>query len=166
MEKIKINSPFCTTAEKIAIGNFDQEYVSYIEVQKVKDGFDPERPHEFVIESEFVEDQRIPIEDELNSHRNRVGLKNMLKGIVSSRQMSDLIEKTQSNGLFVDGTHMPNSDLEMEKLVGNINKIWDSIPDDLKGDLSKEEFMASITADRIKKYVSSVSDSSDERGSE
>lgn len=166
MEMKKIDSPFCATAEKVARSDFDKEYVSYIEVQKVKDGFDPERPHEFIIESEFIEDQRIPIEDEINAHRNRVGLKNMLKGIVSSRQMSDLIEKTQSSGLFVDGTQMPSSDLEMEKLVGSINKIWDSIPEDLKGDLSKEEFLASITADRIKKYVSSVSSSTDEKGNE
>lgn len=164
MENKTIDSPFCATCEKVAKGNFDTEYISYIEVQKVKDGFNPDRPHEFIIESEFVEDQRIPIEDELNSHRNRVGLKNMLKGIVSSRQMSDLIEKTKSNGLFVDGTQIPSSDLKMEKLVGNINKIWDSIPADLKGDLSKEEFMASITADRIKKFVTSVADSSDEKG--
>lgn len=152
MEK-KIDSPFCATAEKVAKSDFDKEYISYIEVQKVKDGFDPERPHEFIIESEFIEDQRVPIEQEINAHRNRVGLKNMLKGVVSSRQMSDLIEQTKSSGLFVDGTKMPTSDLEMEKLVGSIDKVWSEIPDDLKGSLTKEEFIASITADKLKAYV-------------
>lgn len=162
MEK-KIDSPFCSTLEKVAKKDFDKDYVSYIEVQKVKEGFDPNRPHEFVIETEFIEDQRVPIEQEINAHRNRVGLKNMLAGVVSSRQMSDLIERTKSSGLFVDGSKMPNSDLEMERLVGSIDKLWDTIPSDLKGDLTKEEFISSITAEKVKKYIATVS-SSDKKG--
>lgn len=161
----KIDSPFCVTLEKEARGDWDKEYISFMEVEKVKEGFDPSRPHEFIIEKEFIEDERIPIEQEINAHRNRVGLKNMLKGVVDSRQMKDLIARTQSNGLFVDGTKMPSSDLEMEKLVGSIDRIWDSIPAELKGTLTKEEFIASFTADKLKTYVkNAVSKEEAEKG--
>lgn len=148
-------SIFCTTKEIKARHYEPEDYVTYKVVQKVADGFDSKNPTEFLIEEEVVEDTRVPIDDDINSHRDRVGLKNLLKGIVSEKQMSDLLERTRSSGLFVDATKIPDSQLEMEKLVGSIDSIWESIPAELRGSLSKEEFLKSITSKKIEDYVAS-----------
>ena len=164
MEKVNNCSPFNNFAPKKARKAFDQEYISYIEVEKVKEGYDPSRPYEFVIEKEVIEDERIPIAASINANRNRIGLKNMLKGIVSKKQMAELIEKTQSTGGFVDATKLPDSHLAMEKLAGSIDRIWSSIPEELRGSLSKEEFLRSITADKIKAYAAKALTKEEQEG--
>lgn len=156
MEKIKSSSPFCTFAEKKAYDFKEREYISYIEVEKVADGYDPKNPHAFLIEKEVIEDQRVPIDDEINAHRNKVGLKNLLKGIVDQRQMKDLISRTQRSSGFIDATKIPDSHLEIEALAGKLEKVWDEIPDDLKKGLTKEEFLKTISSQKIYDYASKV----------
>jgi len=156
MEKIKSSSPFCTFEEKKSSGDFDQEYITYIEVDKVADGFDPKNPHEFLIEHEVIEDERIPIMEEINSHRSKVGLKNLLKGVVDQKQMKELISRTERSEGFIDATKLPTSHLAMEELAGKLEKVWDEIPDDLKKDLTKEEFLKSISTQKILDYASKV----------
>lgn len=148
-----VNSPFVVTEKKVASGSFDKEYVSFYEKESIADGFDKEHPDEFLIEKKVVEFERIPIKEEINSHRNKVGLKNLLKGIVSSRQMDELVKRTQAVGGFFDATKLPDSHLEMEKLAGSIDKVWNSIPSELKGDLSKEEFIKTLSSEKIKNYI-------------
>ena len=35
----------------------------------------------------------------------------------------------------------------------NIDRVWDSIPKELRGDLTKEEFLKSMTQEKLKKYI-------------
>lgn len=149
----QISSPFAACAEKKGRVFIEKEYVTYKVVQKVAKGFDPKRPEEFLLEDEVVVDERIPIEEEINSHRNQVGLKNLLKGIVSNKQMNDLISKTQSDGKFIDLTKFPDSHLAIEDLAGRIDKIWAKIPSELKGSLTKEEFLKTMNTKKLEKYV-------------
>lgn len=153
MEKEKISSPFMTTQVKVSKKFTEVDYVSYYEKESISKDFDPEHPDEFTIESEVVEFERIPISEEINSHRSKVGLKNLLKGIVDQRQMSNFISKSQAVGGFFDATKLPDSHLAMEELAGKIDSVWDKIPDELKGDLSKEEFIKTLTSEKLRKYV-------------
>ena len=41
----------------------------------------------------------------------------------------------------------------MEELAGKIDSVWEKIPDELKGDLSKEEFIKTLTSEKLRKYV-------------
>ena len=149
----KIDSPFTAEAEKAGRTFTEREYISYKTIKKVAPGFDPERPDEFLLEEEVVVDQKIPIDEEINSYQDKVGLKNILKGIVTEKQMNDLISKTKSTGQFIDATKFPDSLLEVEKLAGNLDNIWESIPKDLKGDLTKEEFIKTLTSKKLESYI-------------
>lgn len=131
----------------------ETDYVTYKEVERIKAGFDPKHPEDFLIEKSVVEDTRVPIDEDINSYRSKVGLKNLLKGIVSKRQMAEFIEKTQSTGQNIDLIKFPDSHLAVEELAGNIDKIWDKIPAELKGSLTKEEFISSITSKKLESYV-------------
>lgn len=144
---------FNTPCKKTAREFTEFDYVTYKVVKKIGAGFDPKHPDQFLIEEEFVEDTRVPIDEDINSYRSKVGLKNLLKGIVSKRQLNDLIERTKSSGQSIDLTKFPDSHLAVEELAGNIDKIWDKIPDELKGSLTKEEFISSITSKKLESYV-------------
>lgn len=148
-----LKTPFNDFGKRTPVKFTETEYVSYYEKELIADGFDKDRPDEFLIEKKVVEFERIPISEEINSHRNKVGLKNLLKGIVSSRQMDDLIRRTQAVGGFFDATKLPDSHLEMEKLAGSVEKIWNSIPSELKGDLTKEEFIKTLSTEKLKSYI-------------
>lgn len=150
---IKYDSPACNTIERKAFTFTETDYVSYYERESVSKDFNPDRPDEFTIERETVEFERVPISEEINAHRSKVGLKNLLKGIVSTRQMDDLIKKTQSSGGYFDATKLPDSHLEMERLAASIDSIWSKIPNELKGDLTKEEFIKTLTSEKLRNYV-------------
>lgn len=150
---IKYDSPCCNVIDRKARVFDEVDYVSYYEKESVAEGFDPARPDEFTINKEVVEFERIPISEEINSHASKVGLKNLLKGIVSQKQMDEFISKSASTGGYFDATKLPDSHLEMEKLAGSLEDIWSKIPVELKGDLSKEEFIKTITSEKLRDYV-------------
>lgn len=145
-------------------GGFDTDYVHYMELEKVADGFDPKDPSNFIIQKDVVEYERLPIDEYLAQFAPRVGLKNMLQGVLTQQQMEEFIAAHQAPAIEVDATKLPNNDLDMEKLVGSIDKIWASIPDELKGDLTKEEFLKSFTADKLTEYIASQVSSTEEKG--
>lgn len=152
MSKI-IDSPFTASIKREGFTFTETDYISYYEKESIGKDFDPEHPDEFTIVKEFVEYDRVPIKESINAHASKVGLKNLLKGIVSKKQMDDLISKTAAVGGFFDATKLPDSQLEMEKLAGSIDSIWEKIPAELKGDLTKEEFLKTMSSEKLRRYI-------------
>lgn len=149
----KANNPFCCR-EPYAEKEFTEtEYIHYMEVEKVADGFDPKHPELFTVKKESVEYERIPIRDYINSFASKVGLKNELKGIVSKKQMDDFIASHKATPGFTDLTKLPDTEFEMGEMAVKLDQIWDSIPVELKGSLTKEDFLKTLTSQKIKDYL-------------
>lgn len=136
---------------------YDKEYIHYMEVEEVADpkSFDPEKPSEFLIKKKTVEYERLPISETVNEFASKVGLKNELRGVVSKKQMDDFILAHQAQPGFTDLTKLPDTAFEMDQLAKRVDEAWAKIPDELKGKLSKEDFMKSLTSDQIKAYIQS-----------
>lgn len=149
----KSSSPFCVGVVRKGRKFLIKDYISYKEIESVADGYDPKHPEQFIIEKKIVEKERVPIREYVGSFESQVGLKNLLKGIVSKKQMEDLISKTSSTGPDVDLTRIPSDSYEIEQMISNIDRVWDSIPKELRGDLTKEEFLKSMTQEKLKKYI-------------
>ena len=150
----KCSSPFCARAPKEG-REFDQEYIHYYEVESVANpkDFDPEHPEEFLVEKKTVEYERLPIDEYINQFASKVGLKNELRGVISKQQMDDFIAEHQAKPGFTDLTVLPDTAFEMSELAKKVDSAWDAIPAELKGSLTKEEFMKSITSQKIIDYV-------------
>lgn len=147
------SSPFCVGVVRKGRKFLVKDYISYKEIESVANGYDPKHPEQFIIEKKIVEKERVPIREYVGSFESQVGLKNLLKGIVSNKQMDDLISRTGSTGPDVDLTSIPSDSFEIEQMISNIDRVWESIPAELRGDLTKEEFLKSMTQDKLKKYI-------------
>lgn len=154
MEKATVfNNPFCCRAPYAAKTFNETEYIHYTEVEKVAEGFDPKHPELFTVEKYPVEYERIPIHEYINSFASKVGLKNELKGIVSKKQMDDFISTHKASPGFTDLTKLPDTEFGMAELAVKLDETWESIPVELKGSLTKEEFMKTLTSQKIKDYL-------------
>ena len=155
MSQNVISSPFCNFKKKKAFGVGDNEFVHYKVVDKIVDpeSFDPKYPDQYLVKQELVEYERVPIDEYINSFDSSVGLKNLLKGIVSKKQLDDLISRTQAESADIDITEFPSSELELEKLASSVDAYWEKIPDELKGSMTKEDFVKTITSKQIQAYV-------------
>ena len=152
--EIKVcTSPFCNFEKKKLKGVGSDEYSHVKLVEKIQSGFDPKKPDQFLIDTTVEEYERVPIVEYINSFDSSVGLKNLLKGIISKSQMDAFIEEHQAPNIDIDATLLPSSPLAFEKLAGSVDSYWDDIPAELKGNMTKDEFMKTITADMIKSYV-------------
>lgn len=150
----KLNSsPFCVRNKFPKKDFTEKEYIHYMNVEEVSKDFNPEKPHEFLIEVHTEEYERIPIDEYINQFSNKVGLKNELKGVISKQQMDEFISEHKATPGFVDLTRLPDTDLAMKKAAENVDEIWNSIPAELKGKLTKEEFLKTISQEKIKDFI-------------
>jgi len=150
---LQISSPFGSSVPVPTKEFTEREFVHYMEVESVSSDFDKKKPSEFLIEKTIEEYERIPIDDYINSFASKVGLKNELKGIITKQQMDAYIEEHKARPGFVDLTKLPDSQFDIEKVAARIDEIWDSIPSELKGKQTKEEFLSSLTREKIESYV-------------
>ena len=146
-------SPFCPVSQVSEKTFTEKEFIHYMEVESVSSDYDPSKPSEFLIEKSMQEYERVPIDEYINSFASKVGLKNELKGIVSKQQMDDYIATHKATAGFTDLTKLPDSELEMAKAAAKLDSIWDTIPGELKGSLTKEEFLKTLSVEKIKNYV-------------
>lgn len=155
--EMKSSNPFTATA-KYSGREYDTEYIRYYEKECIADAekFDPKNPDRFLVEKKVVEYERVPIKEFINQFASKVGILNELKGIVSRQQMDEFVESHQAPSGYVDLTKLPDSAFEISQIAAKADAAWDSIPDELKGKMTKEEFLKSLTSDQIKAYVSSV----------
>lgn len=150
----KTSNPFTSTFEYQG-REFDQEYVRYYEKEVIADPdkFDPNNPDQFLVETVATEYERLPIKEYINQFASKVGILNELRGVVSKQQMDDYIQTHQAQPGFVDLTKLPDSGFEISQLAAQVDKAWSSIPDELKGSLTKEEFLKTLTSEQIKSYI-------------
>lgn len=156
-------SPFVPSGKVFEKEFTETEFIHYMDVEEVAEGFNPEKPSEFLINTHSEEYERVPIDEYINSFASKVGLKNELKGIISSAQMDDFIANHKAKPGFVDLTKLPDSQFAMKEFSEKVESVWSSIPDELKAGLSKEEFLKQITADKLKDYVLSKMPKTDEK---
>lgn len=151
----KNNSPFSVRKPRKAKRKFDSEFVHYMVVEEIADAdsFDPKKPGEFLIQKKTMEYERLPIEETINQFSSKVGLKNELKGVVSKQQMDEFIQTHQAKPGFTDLTKLPDSAFEIQKLAASVDKVWAEVPEELKGSLTKEEFLKTITSEKIKSFI-------------
>lgn len=150
---VKVSNPFVARQSFAEVKFTETEYIHYMEVERVADGFDSKNPELFTLEKDYVEYERIPIHEYINSFASKVGLKNELKGVVSKQQMDDFITTHKASKGFTDLTKLPDTEFGMAQLVAKMDETWDSIPTALKGNLSKEDFLKSLTSQKIKDYL-------------
>lgn len=149
----KSTNPFTATM-KYSGREYDKEYIRYYEKEVLADPekFDPDKPDQFLITTKTTEYERVPIKEYINQFASKVGILNELKGVVSRQQMDEYISSHQAQPGFADLTKLPDSGFEISKLAEQVDKAWDSIPGELKGSLTKEEFMKTLTSDKLKSY--------------
>lgn len=164
MENKTISSPFCSCCAVPVVHFTETDFIHYMEVEEVGDGYDPKKPSEFLIEKKVEEYERIPIDDFINSFASKVGLKNELKGIITKSQMDDFIETHKAKKGFVDLTKLPDTELGMKQLSDKLDSIWADIPSELKDGLTKDEFIKTMTADKLKAYVLSKMPKKEQEG--
>lgn len=152
----KTSNPFTCTMEYSG-RDYDQEYVRYYEKEVIADAehFDSKNPDQFLIETVPTEYERLPIKEYINQFSSKVGILNELRGVVSKQQMDDYVLAHQAKPGFSDLTSLPDSAFEIKKLADTVDRAWDSVPEELKGSLTKEEFIKTLTSEKIKNYLSS-----------
>lgn len=159
------SNPF--TARTTYIGRkFDKEYVRYYEKECIADAdkFDAKNPDQFLIEKKVVEYERLPINEYVNQFSSKVGILNELKGVVSRQQMDDYITTHQARPGFTDLTKLPDTAFEISELAKKVDKAWEEIPAELKGKLTKEEFLKTLTSEKLKSYISTSIDVKEKKG--
>lgn len=160
------NNPFCARKPRKTSRSYDKEYIHYKIVEEVADpeSFDPKKPSEFLVKKKTVEYERLPIDETINQFASKVGLKNELKGVVSKQQMDEFIQVHQAKPGFTDLTVLPDSAFDIKKLADQVDKAWAAVPEELKGSLTKEEFMKTITSDKIKSFIDAKVSSQTKKG--
>lgn len=156
MKMSKTTNPFTCTMEYTG-REYDKEYVRYYEKEIIADAdkFDPKNPDQFLITTETTEYERLPIKEYINQFASKVGILNELRGVVSKQQMDEYIAEHQAQPGFVDLTKLPDTGFEVSQLAEKVDKVWASIPNELKGSLSKEEFLKTLTSEKLKSYIQS-----------
>lgn len=149
----KISSPFCSRERFPAKKFVEKEFIHYMNVDEVSKDFNPDKPHEFLIETHVEEYERIPIDEYINSFSSKIGLKNELKGVVSKQQMDEFISEHKAAPGFVDLTKLPDTELGMMKAAESVDDIWNDIPSELKGKMTKEEFLKTISSEKIQDFI-------------
>lgn len=148
------SNPFC--ARHVYKGRtYQQEYVRYYDREVIADAekFDSKHPDQFLIKKVSTEYERVPIKDYVNQFASKVGILNELRGVISKQQMDDYIETHQAQPGFTDLTKLPDSAFEISKLAEQVDRAWESVPVELRGKLTKEEFMKTLTSEKIKSYI-------------
>lgn len=114
-------------------------------VKKVGEG-----EEDFVIEQKLEEYDRTPRAEYINSFKNDVGIKNMIRKAIANGQ--DPAVCFRAKGGYVDLTKAPNSITELEQSLQSADKAYENLPKDLKKAHSKSE-AHKITREEIEQYV-------------
>lgn len=148
------SNPFTSTMEYKG-REYDTEYVRYYEKEVIADPekFDSAHPDQFLVETVATEYERLPIKEYINQFAPKVGILNELRGIVSKQQMDEYVESHQAQPGFTDLTMLPDTAFEISKLAEQVDRAWESVPVELRGKLTKEEFMKTLTSEKIKSYI-------------
>lgn len=92
-----------------------------------------------------VHEEKIDIDELVNSHKNEVGVKNLIR----------MFSRTGDLSLFNQRTALPEGDYS-NLPDKSVEEIFKDIPKELRGDLSVEQFLRSMTTDQFKKFAETL----------
>lgn len=128
----------------------DEDIVNYgvdDVVEKVGEG-----EHDYVIKKKVVEVRRVNRAEFINSHRNDVGILNILKKCALAGQDPTDGRFASEQG-FVDLSKMPKNVEEAYAAVEKGVSAFDKLPEDMKKKMSMEAFVHAFGAEEIENYV-------------
>lgn len=85
----------------------------------------------------------------VNSHADEVGVVNILNRIIKTGDMS-LLQAREAQ--YIDTTQLPQSLGEVQAKAIALESIYANIPEDLKKDMSLDQFVKTMTDERVKAY--------------
>lgn len=136
----------------------DVELTIYYMRDHVKE-VDPEDDGNFIIEKRPAIYSREKLNAKIQSYASDVDLKQMIGRINSKEEFAELVARTglPQSGEIIDQRPFENlTELEAEALIKRGESAWLSLPDDLKGDLSKEEFLKNFNAQMLIDYANKL----------
>lgn len=134
-------------------GPFDQYYIDYevVQVCKPVEGGSEE---DFIITEKIKESKR-KIQDVLDSQADDVGLDNVLRKFALTGDPSVLPAPVEMSDEILDLTTFPEDSADYMDYVQNLNKAYYSLPEDLRKDMNPQEFVNSMTPEKLKNYIDS-----------
>ena len=146
-----IFEPGCFTAPKFPYVKTEKCYVARKIVMKtIITGYEDKectKPIGSMVPS--VVEEKIPIKQLVQSHANEVGVANIIRRILQTGDMSLL---NQREAQYVDTTKLPKSIGQVQEKAIALESIYASIPADLKKDMTLEQFVTTMTNEKIKAY--------------
>ena len=134
-------------------GPFDEYYIDYevVQVCKPVEGGSDE---DFIITEKIKESKR-KIQDVLDSQADDVGLDNMIKKFALTGDPSVLPQGVDATDEILDLTKFPSDTAEYMEYIQNLNKEYYSLTDDLREKMNPQEFVNSMTPEKLKNYIDS-----------
>lgn len=99
----------------------------------------------------------------VNSHAEEVGVVNILNRIIKTGDMS-LLKAREAQ--YIDTTELPQSLGEVQAKAIALESIYANIPEDLKKDMSLDQFVKTMTDERIKSYYEGLNKVEEKGGEE
>lgn len=132
--------------------DFDKYYIDY-KVKKIVKPLPGGKEDDYILESKVVE-VRKDIRQLIQSQSDEVGLDNMLKKFAMSGDLSTLPPQ-MNNGEIQDITNLPQDNAEYFVYIHKLAAEYESLPADLRKDMTLDQFVKSMTDDQIKAYLDS-----------
>lgn len=156
LEKVvKYTNPFCPNGvETKGVDTGDTQYHYFKRVKKVIYAVDGDPSSEVIdVRDVLVKDKDVDIQEYINSFANEVGPKAVIKKMMLGVDVNLNQKPSLNNGdaIFPAG-QMPESYGDAMQRMDQADKLWDSVPKDLKDGKSIEDFLKNITEDDITKY--------------
>lgn len=129
---------------------YPKEHITYV---------DPEDSGNFIREIRPEVFSRVKLNEQIRSFKSDVDLKTLIAKVQTPEEMNELVNqmKLGQDGQVFDETIFEGlTALQAEQLIKRGEEAWAKMPIELKGDLTKEEFLASMTNEKIRAYVEGV----------
>ena len=135
------------------IKEFDKYYIDYNVkfVPKLLDGTEDD----YILEMKVIESKR-DIAEVINSQANDVGLKAMLERFEKTGDPSVLPTGINATDDILDLTKIPQDGAEYFEYIHGLVDKFKSLPDDLRKDMTLEEFVKNVGQQQVDAYLSGI----------
>lgn len=130
----------------------DKDIVEYKETQVIeKTG---EGPHDFIVKNVVEEVSRINRQEYLNSFSDDVGIKNILKKVNLTGDVTLLNQRGVGlNKEFVDTTSFPTNTTDAFNYIEKGHDAFDKLPDQVKSKMSMSDFVETFGQADFDKFI-------------
>ena len=141
-----------------------KEYDKYYIKRQIK--FVPipvsEGSDDYVLEMRIIDDKE-DIYQLINSQASGVGLQAMLEKFERTGDLSVLPQPVQATDDIVDFTQLPQDNAEYFEYIHSLANKFKSLPVELRGDMTVEDFVKNITQKQVDDYVASLMPKEDKK---